>query len=80
MNVFIIVLIVAAVGFLIKIIWDAAEVHELHKMRAAFSSRALDVKEIFQELKPGLVEAENFVDAELEEKRILDNIEDFLGL
>ena len=80
MNILIAVLVVAVVGFLVKIIWDAAEVHELHRMRAAFSERLLDVKEVYKELQPGLTEAENFVDAELEQKHALDNIENLLGL
>lgn len=74
------IVILAALGFLAKVIWDAAEVHELHKMRAAFSERALEVKDLYKELQPGFTEAENFIDAELEQKSLLDGLEDLLGL
>lgn len=79
MKLIIILLIILLLAVAAKVVWDTAEVHELHKMRACFDRRIEEIKNNFPELRDGLVEAENLVDFELEhESTLLEKIEEKL--
>lgn len=81
MKILLVLAIIVLLGLAAKLVWDTAEIHELHKMRAAFDHRILEIQETYKELKPGLQEAENFIDDELENlPEMLDHLEDILGL
>lgn len=79
MTLVIIFLIILVLLFAAKVVWDTAEIHELHKMRAGFEHRLVEIRKDFPELEKGLIEAENLVDFELEhESTLLEKIEEKL--
>lgn len=68
MKLIIILLIILLLAVAAKVVWDTAEVHELHKMRACFDRRAEEVKLEVPEMISGLEEAEDIIDLELEKE------------
>lgn len=79
MTLIIIFFIILLLAFAAKVVWDTAEIHELHKMRAGFDRRLEEIKIDYPELVGGLQEAETLIDLELEhESTLLERIEEHM--